>query len=214
MPWAISAPSADLYGWSVASDDTHTYLYAHCYRQFGFDEFFSGYAHDQSCSDEVTVGRVPKGRLDLAPEYWNGMWWSDTSADAVSVIPANHQQRYINPAQVMFDGEQWIAVTKAGDWWGDRVFVDVAPSPIGPWSTYHTLRIPTKCADCNTYFASWVPWEAADGDRIVGISHNRWDGLRSEVYRPTFFEVPAPPDLGEPTTLATSFEPARRIEHG
>ena len=34
---------------------------------------------------------------------------------------------------------------------GDRVFVDVAPSPIGPWSTYHTLRIPTKCADCNTY---------------------------------------------------------------
>lgn len=190
--------SPELYGWSVASDTTHTYLFGHCYRQFGFDIIFGGgRAHDKSCTDEVKLARVNKGRLDQQPTYWDGYKWVNNPNAAVSVIPANHAERDINPAQIMFDGKQWVSITKAGDWFGRTVFLDYAPSPMGPWVTYHTFQPATKCNDCNTYFASWVPWKASNGNLIGMLGHNRWDGRQSSVYRPTVFEVPAPPP---PTT--------------
>ena len=41
-------------------------------------------------------------------------------------------------------------------------------------------------ADENTYFASIIDIDPASGSLIIGLSHNRWDGRQSSVYRPTF----------------------------
>ena len=49
---ANAGPS--LYGWSIESDGTWTYLYAQCHRQFGFDPYIYVYAHDTQCSSIVT----------------------------------------------------------------------------------------------------------------------------------------------------------------
>ena len=58
------APDAGtaLYGWSVASDDRFTYLYGHCYRQFGF-----GFLGHDGCTAAVTVARVPRGEVRTSP---------------------------------------------------------------------------------------------------------------------------------------------------
>ena len=48
-----------LYGWSVTSDPQYTYLYSHCYRQYGFDALL-GY---HPCSKNVKLARIPRGRF-------------------------------------------------------------------------------------------------------------------------------------------------------
>lgn len=47
--------SARLHGWSITSDERWTYLYAQCYRQFGFDEYALVKAFDRACSPRITV---------------------------------------------------------------------------------------------------------------------------------------------------------------
>jgi hypothetical protein len=198
MSIAAFAPASDnsgaLYGFSVASDPSYTYLYSHCYRQFGWDHFaFTDpplYAHDFDCSSNVNVARVPRGRFDVALEYWNGSAWVPDAAAAVPVIP--RESRPVNPTQVMFDGQQFIAVTKEGDWWGDTIYLDVAPAAQGPWRTYSTIAVPTACSICNTYFASIVPWPDADGSLIVGLSRNTFEGVLTGLYSPRFFNAPRP----------------------
>lgn len=80
--------SADLYGWSITSDETWTYLYAHCYRQFGFDMYVFVAAFDRSCSTDITVARVPRGRLFEQMQYWDGGEWQPDPERARSIITA------------------------------------------------------------------------------------------------------------------------------
>jgi hypothetical protein len=190
------APDASpaLYGWSVTSDASYTYLYAHCYRQFGWDVLpFTDpplFAHDWDCTDDVTVARVPRGRLDLQPSYWNGTSWGADRSAAVPVIP--NWGRAVNAAQVRFDGSRFVAVTKEGDWWGDTIYLDVASSAQGPWRTYAAIPVRARCADCNTYFASFVPRPAADRSMVIGLSNNTFTGPFTGYYSPSFFTVPPP----------------------
>lgn len=188
--------STSLYGFSITTDDTWTYLYAHCHRQFGFDPgpYLVG-AHDKSCSANVPVSRVPRGRLFDAPTYWDGAAWQADSLRAVPVIPI--AGRSINPSQVRWTGTEFVAVTKVGDWFGSTIYLDRAPRAEGPWTNYARLAATPKCAMlvCNTYFASWVPWDD-QGDYVIGLSHNRWDGRVSVVNRPTFMTAPPPGDFG------------------
>jgi hypothetical protein len=179
-----------LYGWSIESDDDWTYLYAHCYRQFGFDPFFDVLAHDRSCSNIVTVARVPRGQLFAAPEYWSGAGWSRRRADAVPVI--ERAGRMVNASDIVYRDNRWLAVTKVDDWFGRQIFVESAARPTGPFERIATLTAPLKCPqDCNTYYASWVP--STDASRLtIGLSHNRWDGIFTAVYRPSFFTIPKP----------------------
>ena len=60
-----------LYGWSVASDDQYTYLYGHCYRQFGF-----GFLGHDACTAQVSVARLPLGDLGADLQYWDGSGWA------------------------------------------------------------------------------------------------------------------------------------------
>jgi hypothetical protein len=184
--------SASLYGWSVTSADDYTYLYAHCHRQFGYDLFpFSFppvYVHDWDCADELRVARVPKGRFDLALEYWTGSTWSLDSNVAVNVI---HPDRLVSASQIYWANGTWIAVTKVDDWWGDRVEIDVASQPQGPFTTVRTIPTPAKCSSCNTYFASLLPYRASDGSMIIGLSNNLFGAPDLSRYDPTFFTTPS-----------------------
>jgi hypothetical protein len=182
-------PGDELYGFSVTTDDDHVYLYAQCHRQFGF----SDYGHDP-CAGDVFVARQP---LDLPPsyplEYWTGDGWSRNSSLAVNVAPETRpdgSERVINPMQVERDGDRWIAVTKVGDWWGDEVFYDVAPSPQGPWTTVSVEPVPTEDPELASYFASLVPTD--DAGWTVAVGYNRWDGELSSEYRPRFTPVDDP----------------------
>lgn len=185
--------TASLYGFSIAEDADWTYLYAQCHRQFGWDPiFFGSPAHDFSCSADVTVARVPRGRVLDVPQYWDGTTWQADPARAAPVMPTGW--RKINPTQVVWTGSEFLAVTKEGDWFGNTIYLDRAPTATGPWTTYARVPAPLKCerTTCNNYFASWIPSNGVDGPLVVGLSHNRWDGQLSDINRPTFSYMPPP----------------------
>jgi hypothetical protein len=182
--------SSQLYGFSVTSDRSWTYLYGHCHRQFGWDPGpFVVPAHDLGCAGNVPVARVPKGQLFNTPTYWDGTSWQGDPNRAVSVMP--RAGRSINPSQVRFTDGEFLAVTKVGDWFGSTIYLDRAPAAHGPWSNYARIPAPPKCSTsvCNTYFASWVPGTVA-GDHVIGLSHNRWDGRVTAINRPTYLLAP------------------------
>ena len=99
-----------------------------------------------------------------------------------------------NPAQIRFDGRQFVLVEKRDDWWGGTVEFAVADAASGPFRPTASLAEPLRCerAICNTYFASWVPW-TVDGAGVWSISHNRWNGGETAGhladYRPTFWSI-------------------------
>lgn len=183
--------SAALYGWSVVDHGDHTYLYAHCYRQFGFDPLVFTepivYMHDLSCADRVTVGRVPRGELWATPGYWDGSTWTSDARRAVPVIPRSSDRR-INPTQVHHDGTRFVALTKEGDWWGDTIYVDVADNAQGPWRTIGRLPLTPRCDDCNTYFASFIG-APSPGLIRVGLSNNVFRGGDRSAYFPMVFDL-------------------------
>ena len=186
--------SAALYGWSVTSDRDWTYLYAQCHRQFGFEEVLGVAAHD-SCAARVTVGRVPVGQLLDVPQYWNGSQWQNDPAQAVSIVPT--ADRIAHATQIVWTGASFISVDKLDDWWGDTIVFGRSTSPTGPFVEFDRVTEPLKCdgSECNTFFATWVPWDAATRPvRTLGwaISHNRWDGEITAMYRPSFHTVAAP----------------------
>ena len=184
-------PSPRLYGWSIVDHGAYTYLYAQCHRQFGFEPLvFSDplvYAHDFSCAGRVTVGRVPRGDLGTRPEYWTGSGWGGDASRAVPVIPQT-DVRIVNPTQVHHDGTRFVAVTKEGDWWGDTIYVDVAPAAQGPWRTIATVPLTPRCSICNTYFASFVA-TPTPGRLLIGLSNNTFPAIDLTGYFPTLLEL-------------------------
>ena len=198
--------SADLYGWSVTSDDEWTYLYAQCYRQFGFDEYSFVAAFDRSCATEVTVARIPRGQVSMPPAYWDGATWQPDPGRAVAII--DERDRRINANQFEWTGDGFVSVNLEGDWWGDTILLSRSEHPAGPFVEYQRVPAPLKCdpAECNSFFASWVPGAAANRPLerfVVSVAHNRWDGVVTSVYRPTYLHVDAPRHLSAGSAIAT-----------
>jgi hypothetical protein len=180
----------DLYGWSVTSDRRFTYLYSHCYRQFGCPTLF-GF---DACSEFVKVARVPRGRLGAARQYWNGSEWVRGYRNAVPVVDGSFAFSGNNPAQIRFNGRRFVLIEKRDDWWGSTVEFGASKSARGPFRHVASIPEPAKGGDeCNTYFASWVPWTVWPGVSIWAIGHNTWDGSGSiggdRVYHPTFHAI-------------------------
>ena len=95
--------------------------------------------HDYDCTADVTVARLPRGDFTARPEYWDGVEWGDDPLAAVPVIP--QEGRIVNPTQVAVHNGQFVAVTKEGDWWGNTIYLDVAPAAEGPWRTYSAILV-------------------------------------------------------------------------
>jgi hypothetical protein len=178
----------------VTSDDEHTYLYSHCYQQFGYDTLL-GFG---ACSADVKVARVPRGEPDSQREYWDGENWTIDDTRATPVVDESFVLSGNNPAQIRFDGRRFVLVEKRDDWWGTTVEFGVAELAQGPFERVATIDEPLTCdrSVCNTYFASWIPWLDADGRHLWSIGHNRWNGSETAAnladYRPTFAPVDLP----------------------
>jgi hypothetical protein len=187
---AVDAGAA-LYGWSVTSSDQYTYLYAHCHRQFGWSAFpFVSppvYIHDLGCASRITVARVPRGQFDQPMSYWNGSSWSADPGSAVNIVPGD---RFVSAGQFFFRNGAWVSVTKLGDWFGDKLLVEVASRPQGPYRTVQTIVPTERCSDCNTYAPTLLPYPDGNGNWIVGISNNSFTSLDLRVYDPTFLAIP------------------------
>ena len=188
---AVDASNA-LYGFSVVSDDAHTYLYAHCHRQFGWSAFpFVDppvYVHDFGCVQKMTVARVPRGRFDVPMEYWNGTSWTTNAAAAANVVPTG---RFVSASQFYRTApNKYVAITKVGDWFGGTIEIDIAPAPQGPYRTVKTIAVPAACGDCNNYFATLLPFGTTTGQWIIGLSNNVFGPVDLSRYDPTFFATP------------------------
>jgi hypothetical protein len=172
-----------LYGFSITSDDAFTYLYGHCYRQFA-DPGYLG-LHDTGCGPNMYVARVPLGRIDLAPEYWNGVSWTGDRSDAAPIVS---RFALANPMQVRRLGQLFVAVTKRDDWWGRSLLIDVASTAHGPWTTVVSIEPSTRCERCVTYAPHLLPWTDSDGSLLILISHNAWDMSADAFSNPNLYQ--------------------------
>jgi len=197
--------AAVVYGSAVESDASFSYLFGWSYDQFNLPDPTS------PPPSQVFVARVPRGRFDLQPSYWNGATWVTSRNAAVPIsAPPDGSANAMQPR--LLDGT-WISVVKAGDWDGSTLRVDTAPAPQGPWTTLRTVTLPTRTADgrTNTYGAQLMPWRSATGNLVVAISNNAWlmEPLAFDnptLYQPRLFEVAPPPQLPVPK-IAASTEP-------
>jgi len=204
-----------LYGFSITSDDSWTYLYGHCYRQYTNPGFIG--SHDLECGPDVYVARVPKGELTATPHYWNG---SDWLAGRANAAPVMRRGSAANPMQVRYVDGTYLAVTKIDDWFGLRVYIDTAPSPTGPWTEVGSIQPDLVCGACTTYFAHLLPWRDADGSLLVAISNNAWSFSLARAnpayYRPRIMSI-RPPDgvtMPEPPADCTISTTLRRGSAG
>jgi hypothetical protein len=202
------APAADaserpLYGFSIASDDTWSYLYGNCYRQFT-EVAFSGW-FDLSCTTHNRIARVPKGHFEDTPEYWDGSDWVANRAEAALV----HEDGLMSdPLQVarLADG-RFVAVSHLDDWFGSAIVAYVAPLATGPFTQYARIPVASSCGpQCNTYFAGFTPWRTPSGSFEIAMSNFTWDfdlaNIRPWWYRPTVVSVPSPDESADPVPVA------------
>ncbi len=192
-----------IYGAAVESDSSFSYLFGWSYDQFNLPDPTS------PPPSQLFVGRVPLGRFDLQPTYWNGGGWVATRSAAVPIDTA--PVGATNPMQPRLLDGMWLSVVKPDDWNGSTVRVDVAAAPQGPWTTWQTVTVPTRTLDgrTNTYGASLMPWRSENGNLVVAISNNAWqmDPLAFDnptLYQPRLFEVAAPPGLPVPQVEAST----------
>jgi hypothetical protein len=211
---ASSAPPV-LYGYAVASDDAHSYLFGNTYQQNLMAE--GGFWNGPHSATAMWLARIPKGELTSQPRYWTGSGWNVDPAHARPI-----QERYWteNPLQPRFVDGRWLAVTKENGFWGDHLAIDVAQQPWGPWTTVQEDPVTGRGSDplLNTYHAHALPWRGSDGGLVVSVSQNARDMRRDayphpERYRPIFLTVPFPDETAAPAarteTLATQI-PERR----
>lgn len=205
---ASAAGVTPVYGYAVASDAEHTYLFGN-----SFDQNLArqGGYHACPCSaTAVFLARVPRGALHAAPEYRTADGWSADPDAAVPIVDRHHAE---NPMQPRFLEGRWVAVTKVDGYWGDDLTVDVAPQPWGPWTTVSRRPLPPRGGDplMNTYHAHLLP--STGGGLVISVSQNARDMLRDAWARPDRYRLqflaqavppPSPPDPAPTTTTTTT----------
>jgi hypothetical protein len=96
-----------------------------------------------------------------------------------------------------------VEPTRPQDTDRDTIYVDVAPTPHGPWTNVSALKATPLCGDCNTYFASFVASPGNPNALTIGLSNNTWDGKESGWYRPTLISITTPRTAnGSPSATA------------
>ena len=213
---AVNSGVTPVYGYALASDDTHTYLFGNTFEQNLTRE--GGYENGPHSATRVYLARVPRGRLFDAFEYRTADGWSGDAAAAVPIL-TRHWVEF--PFQPRFIDGQWVGVAAVDGYWDERYSVDVAAQPWGPWTTIESRQIAPRNGDpkMNTYHAHLLPSRNGNGQLVVTISNNARDMLRDawprpDRYRPMVFNstwalAPPPAAPAAPSTIApTTTTPA------
>lgn len=212
---AANSRVAPIYGYALASDATHTYLFGNSFEQNLARE--GGYFNGPHSGTRMYLARVPRGQL-LAPyEYRTADGWS---ADPAASEPILQRHWAEFPMQARYMDGQWVAVATIDGYWGDWYSMDVARDPWGPWTTIEERPLQPRGADPlrNTYHAHLSPWRDGFGNLLVTISNNARDMLRDawpnpSHYRPMVIATrwadapvppPAPTTTLPPTTTTTT----------
>jgi hypothetical protein len=196
-----------IYGYSVASDSTHTYLFGNSFEQnlARHGGFWNG-PHDGT---KMFLARVPRGRLFDQPEYWSSAGWRADPRGSEPFL-ARHWAEF--PMQPRWLDGQWVAATAVDGYWGDQLTIDVANDPWGPWTTVDAGLLLPRGSDplMNTYHAHLMPSRGRGGELVVTVSNNARDMLRDAWpvparYRPVVFPTdwhtaPPPPSVATSTT--------------
>ena len=194
---------APIYGYAVSSDANFSYLFGNTFEQNMLRE--NGFWSGPHSATQMWLARVPRGRLDARPEYRTADGWSASSNDAQPFLTRFYAE---NPMQPRFLDGQWVAATAVDGYWGDRLVIDVADEPWGPWITIQDVPLEPRGGDpaMNTYHAHLLPRRDGYGSTLVTISNNarnmRRDAWYSpHRYRPDLMYFPYTPT---PTTTTTS----------
>jgi hypothetical protein len=196
-----------IYGYAVASDSAHTYLFGNTFEQNLERE--GGFLGQRHSATAMYLARVPLGQLAATPEYWDGTGWT---SDPASSRPFTQQYWVENPMQPRFLGGQWVSVAKVDGYWGTDLAVQVANHPWGPWTLVEQRPLTPRNADplMNTYQAHLLPW-LVNGQLVVTVSQNAQDMWHDAFphpfrYRLQAFAEPlvAPPADPVPTTSTST----------
>ncbi len=199
-----AAPDAGIdpvYGTAAVRDGDDVYLFGNSLR-YG------------DTASATYVARVPIGQLTTGPyAYWTGQGWSPNRTAARPVVDPGGYSYILSPQLV---GNQWVAVTKADDFFGDHLDILGAPEPTGPWSVAATVPAPARpAAGQNTYGASALMYLRSGGRLIVGWSNNNFSyapvATEPLLYRPTFVDVALPPALLHNKTRTANTVPPPRV---
>ena len=176
------------YGFAVASDSDHSYLFGNS-NLLNFDREGGFYAGPHSAT-RTYLARVPRGEFDKDPTYWDGDGWA-SSPDRASVI----SERFFteNTMQPRYLDGQWLSVAKEDGFYGSDLVIDVADEPSGPWRTVQQFEYPTRDAtvEKNSYQPVILPWSSPTRGLAVVISENAM----------TWSDAVADPDLYRPSVV-------------
>jgi len=182
-----------IYGFGVTSEGSYSYLFGNSFQQNLALE--GGYANGPHTATKMWLARVPRGRLDLVPEYRTSTGWS---TDPGAAHPISSRFWIENAMIPVLIDDRWVSATKVDAYLGDQVVIDVAEEPWGPWTTVAEVSAAPRGypAKMVTYHALLLPWLDPSGGVIVSLSqiHVDWsDGGQPDRYRPRYFAVPIPP---------------------
>jgi len=181
------------YGYAVAADETHTYLFGNS-NLLDLSSEGGFYAGPHSAT-KMYLARVPRGELAAAPEYRTADGWSDDPADA---RPFSERFWTDNGMQPVYLDGHWLAVTKVDGFWGTDTIVEAADEPWGPWKLVSRRRVePARGFDEMTNYQPIIlPYRDTSGDLIIVMSENarRWRGAVDDMsmYRPRVYTEPWP----------------------
>ena len=187
-----------IYGFDVVDDGAFSYLFGNTFAENLALE--GGFASGPHSATSMWLARVPRGRLDMHPQYRTADGWSSRRADAVPISTRYWTENAMHPVHI---GGRWLAVTKVDGFLGRDLVVDIAAEPWGPWTTITTAPATARGdpGDMVTYAPLPLPWLDPNGGLIVGLSqidvawqnHNGGDPAR---YRPRYLSL----DLTAATT--------------
>ncbi len=184
-----------VYGFAVASDDEHSFLFGNTNQLNLWRN--GGYENGPHSTTKMYLARVPLGQLDADPSYWDGASWSEDASDAVPITDRFWAENTMQPRYI--DG-QWISVVQRDGFFGVDVWLEVAPNPWGPWIAAETLPYEPRPAkvEKNSYQPIILPWSSADQGISIAISENAvlWRRAIADpsLYRPGVFSLDWPDD--------------------
>ena len=181
------------YGFAVASDATHTYLFGNS--NLLNLSYEGGFYNGPHSATRMYLARVPKGRFNQRLVYRTARGWSTNPRHAK---PFSSRFWTENTMQPRFIDGRWVAVTKKDGFWGSRTIVEVAARPWGRWRAVsrRTVRPVRGYDEMNNYQPIILPYRAPRGGLIIAMSQNARNWLDAvedpSMYRPQVYAEPWP----------------------